>query len=37
MERIDRRAVELLTDADRVGLFRHMLLMRAVEEQGLAL
>jgi len=37
MESLDRDAGELLTDDDRVGLLRHMLLMRAVEERGLSL
>jgi TPP-dependent pyruvate/acetoin dehydrogenase alpha subunit len=37
MESIDRRAGELLSDEDRVGLLRHMLLMRTVEERGNAL
>ncbi|MDO8189390.1 thiamine pyrophosphate-dependent dehydrogenase E1 component subunit alpha [Conexibacter sp. JD483] len=37
MESFDRRAGELLSDDDRVGLLRQMLLMRAVEERGNAL
>lgn len=37
MESTDGLADELLTDDDRVGLLRHMLLMRTVEERGLSL
>ncbi len=37
MESFDRRAGELLTDDDRVGLLRQLLLMRIAEERGMAL